>query len=128
MDRRILIVDDSPTLRKVLSFYLEKRGYGCAEAVNGRSALELLAREHFDLVILDMNMPVMSGSEVLATLREHSDDAPPILILSGDKEEETRARSLAMGAQYYMTKPFRPPAVVAMIERILPVSAEVGKA
>ena len=121
MDRRILIVDDSPTLRKVLSFYLGKRGYGCAEAVNGRSALELLAREHFDLVILDMNMPVMSGSEVLAALHDRPADAPPILILSGDREEETKARGLALGAQYYMTKPFRPPAVVAMIERILPV-------
>jgi DNA-binding response OmpR family regulator len=118
MGRRILIVDDSPTLRKVLSFYLGKRGYQCAEAFNGRAALEMLGRERFDLIILDMNMPVMSGSEVLSALQDRPETTPPILILSGDREEESRARGLALGAQYYMTKPFQPPAVVDMIERI----------
>ncbi len=118
MGRRILIVDDSPTLRKVLGFYLGKRGYDCAEAVNGRIALDLLEKEHFDLMILDMNMPVLAGAEVLAALQGGPGIAPPILILSADREEESRARGLSLGAQYYMTKPFQPPAVVQMIERI----------
>jgi two-component system, OmpR family, alkaline phosphatase synthesis response regulator PhoP len=119
LSRSVLIIDDAPTLRKVLNFYLSQKGYKIREANNGKVGLDFIEREKFDIIILDMRMPVMSGAEVLAILKDKPDLNTPILILSADKEEETRARSLIMGAVYYMTKPFKPQEVVSQIEVIL---------
>jgi DNA-binding response OmpR family regulator len=118
MSRKILVIDDSPTLRKLLRFYLKKKGYDVHEAHNGRVGLGSIARETFDLIILDMAMPVMSGAEVLEQLKEMKAFKIPILILSADKEEESKAIGISLGASYYMTKPFKPPEVVARIEEI----------
>jgi DNA-binding response OmpR family regulator len=118
MNRRILVIDDSPTLRKLLRFYLQKKGYTVDEAHNGRVGLESISREDFDLIILDMAMPVMNGAEVLDRLKVMDGFKTPILILSADKEEESKAFGIQLGASYYMTKPFKPPEVVARIEEI----------
>jgi DNA-binding response OmpR family regulator len=88
-------------------------------AKNGKLGLQAIAREMFDLIILDMKMPVMNGLEVLETLKEKQDFSVPILILSADKEEESKAAGIAFGASYYLTKPFKPAEVVARIEDIL---------
>lgn len=119
MNEKILVIDDSPTLRKLLRFYLRKRGYSVNEANNGEVGLQTIAREMFDLIILDMNMPVKNGLEVLETLKDKHDFSVPILILSADKEEESKAAGIAFGASYYLTKPFKPPEVIARIEDIL---------
>lgn len=120
MNEKILLIDDSPTLRKLLRFYLKKRGYSVNEANNGEVGLQAIAREMFDLVILDMNMPVKNGLEVLETLKKDKKDfSVPILILSADKEEESKAAGIAFGASYYLTKPFKPAEVIARIEDIL---------
>ena len=118
MSRKILVVDDSPTLRKVLRFFLEKKGYNVEEAHNGRVGLECISREAFDLIILDMAMPIMNGAQVLERLKEMKNFKTPILILSADKEEESKATGISLGASYYMTKPFKPPEVVERIEEI----------
>ncbi len=119
MNERILVIDDSPTLRKLLRFYLKKKGYTVNEANNGKAGLELIAKEDFELVILDMNMPVMNGLEVLETLKNKEGFSVPILILSADKEEESKAAGISFGASYYLTKPFKPEEVIARIEDIL---------
>jgi DNA-binding response OmpR family regulator len=120
MNEKILLIDDSPTLRKLLRFYLKKKGYLVNEANNGEAGLQAIAREMFDLIILDMNMPVKSGLEVLETLKKDRQDfSVPILILSANKEEESKAAGIAFGASYYLTKPFKPPEVIARIEDIL---------
>jgi DNA-binding response OmpR family regulator len=118
MSRKILIVDDSPTLRKLLRFYLQKKGYTVEEAHNGRVGMECISRETFDLIILDMAMPIMNGAQVLERLKEMENFKTPILILSADKEEESKATGISLGASYYMTKPFKPPEVVERIEEI----------
>jgi len=118
MSRKILVVDDSPTLRKLLRFYLQKKGYAVEEAHNGRVGLKCISRETFDLIILDMAMPIMNGAQVLEELKEMDDFKTPILILSADKEEESKATGISLGASYYMTKPFKPPEVVERIEEI----------
>lgn len=117
MNEEILVIDDSPTLRKLLRFYLKKKGYSVHEAHNGKVGLDYIAREAFDLIILDMNMPVMNGLEVLETLKREGFSVP-ILILSADKEEESKAAGIAFGASYYLTKPFKPEEVIARIEDI----------
>ncbi len=120
MNEKILLIDDSPTLRKLLRFYLKKKGYSVNEANNGEAGLQAIAREMFDLIILDMNMPVKSGLEVLETLKKDRQDfSVPILILSANKEEESKAAGIAFGASYYLTKPFKPAEVIARIEDIL---------
>jgi DNA-binding response OmpR family regulator len=126
MSRKILVIDDSPTLRKLLKFFLKKKGYSVNEAHNGRVGLECIARETFDLIILDMAMPVMNGAEVLEKLKQMRDFHIPILILSADKEEESKAIGTSLGASYYMTKPFKPPEVVARIEEIFSERAKAN--
>jgi DNA-binding response OmpR family regulator len=118
MSRKILVIDDSPTLRKLLRFYLQKKGYAVHEAHNGRVGLEAISKEVFDFIILDMDMPVMNGAQVLEKLTQMDDFGIPILILSADKDQESRATGMKLGASYYMTKPFKPPEVVSRIEEI----------
>lgn len=118
MNEKILVIDDSPTLRKLLRFYLKKKGYSVNEANNGKVGLDTIAKEPFDLVILDMQMPIMDGLEVLKTLKNKEGFSVPILILSADKEEESKAAGIAFGASYYLTKPFKPEEVIARIEDI----------
>jgi DNA-binding response OmpR family regulator len=118
MDRQILVIDDSPTLRKLLRYYLTKKGYTVAEAFNGMEGLQRIAESRFDLIILDMTMPVMNGARVLETLKEQRDFKTPILILSADKEEQSKAAGISLGASHYMTKPFRPTEMVNRIEEI----------
>ena len=121
MNRKILIIDDSPTLRKLLRHYLQKKGYSTSEAHHGRVGLDLISKEDFDLIILDMEMPVMGGAKVLETLNEKKDFNVPILILSSDKQEESKVTGISLGAKYYMTKPFKPNEVVDRIEEIFSV-------
>ena len=118
MNSKILVIDDSPTLRKLLRFFLKKKGYDVFEAHNGRVGLEAIAKDTFDLIILDMTMPVMDGAQVLKQLKEMKEFNIPILILSADKEEESKAIGISLGASYYMTKPFKPHEVVARIQEI----------
>lgn len=119
MSRKILVIDDSPTFRKLIRFYLKKKGYIVHEAHNGKEGLECIHKDNFDLIILDMEMPVMNGAQVLEKLKETKEFNIPILILSADKEEESKATGITLGASYYMTKPFKPPEVVARIEEII---------
>ena len=119
MNERILVIDDTPTLRKLLRFYLKKKGYEVHEAHNGKVGLEAIDKKTFDLVILDLNMPVMDGFKVLKALKNKEDFSVPILILSADKEEESKAAGIVFGASYYLTKPFKPEEVIARIEDIL---------
>ncbi len=127
MNRKILIIDDSPTLRKLLRFYLKKKGYTVHEAHNGRVGLEAISKEVFDFIILDMDMPVMNGAQVLEKLTQLDDFKIPILILSADKAKDRITTGMELGASYYMTKPFKPPEVVARIEEIFKERDSKGK-
>lgn len=118
MNKRVLVIDDSPTLRKLLKLFLMKKGYIVKEAQNGKMGLEFISESDYDLIILDLNMPVMDGYEVLKRLKKMDSFTSPILILSADKEDETKAAGISMGASYYLTKPFKPDDVVSRIEEI----------
>lgn len=118
MNKKILVIDDSPTLRKLLRFYLKKKGYEVHEAHNGRVGLEAIDKEVFDFIILDMDMPVMNGAQVLEKLTQMVDFNVPVLILSADKAQESKATGMSLGASYYITKPFKPLEVVSRIEEI----------
>jgi len=117
MSHRILIVDDDPHIREVLSFALGKAGMETAEAGDGEAGLAAVERDRPDLVVLDINMPRMDGLEVCRRLRASGD--LPILFLSSRDDEIDRVVGLELGADDYVVKPFSPREVVARVAAIL---------
>ena len=102
--QRILIVDDEESVRYVFSSRLRRLGYDCTPVSSGREALEALENQDFDVVLLDVKMPGMSGLEVLRTLRpEHP--LTCVVMLSALVDAEIASAALSMGADTYLTKP-----------------------
>lgn len=117
---RILVVDDDAGNREMLSRRLKRLGHTVAVAENGRRALETLAREPFDLMLLDLQMPEINGYEVLARVR--GDEALrdlPIIVLSASDETSRVAHCIEMGAADYLAKPFEPVLLRARIDACL---------
>lgn len=104
---KVLIVDDSPTIRKMVRATLAPLQLHFDEAGNGLEAIERLAVSHFDAMVLDMNMPDMHGLEVIQYTRSYEQyKSLPILVLTTRGEPEIRQEALAAGANLYRTKPF----------------------
>ena len=101
---KILVVDDEKVLVKGIKFNLENEGYEVAAAYDGAAAVELARREHFDLIILDLMMPVLSGSDACMQIREFSN--VPIIMLTARSEDADKIMGFACGADDYVTKPF----------------------
>jgi len=114
---RILIVDDDPQIRRVLRTALVAQGYEVADTRNGEEALEKLRDEKIDLVILDVNMPGMSGMETCREIRSTSDI--PIIMLTVRDAEPDKVEALDAGADDYITKPFGSPELLARIRAAL---------
>jgi two-component system OmpR family response regulator len=115
--QRILIVDDDPHIREVVRFALEKEGFHTVEAADGRQALERFATTSVDLVVLDVMMPEMDGTEVCRRLRATS--TVPIVFLSSRDEEIDSIVGLELGGDDYVTKPFSPRELVARVRAVL---------
>jgi two-component system KDP operon response regulator KdpE len=116
-EARILVVDDDPQIRRVLRTTLIAQGYEVADDRNGEEALERIRSEKLDLVILDMNMPGMSGLETCRLIRSRSDVA--IIMLSVRDAEADKVEALDAGADDYITKPFGSPELLARIRAAL---------
>lgn len=117
MAKRILLVDDEPLILKGLKFSLENDGYETDTAADGEEALEKLRSEQYDLVLLDVMLPKLSGIEVCQQVRETSDI--PIIMLTAKGEDMDKILGLEYGADDYMTKPFNILEVKARIKSIL---------
>jgi two-component system OmpR family response regulator len=115
--RQVLIADDDPHIREVVSFALEKDGYSPLEATDGRETLEMVDEHAPDLVILDIMMPEMDGTDVCKKLRADSD--VPIVFLSSRDDEVDRVVGLELGGDDYVTKPFSPRELVARVKAVL---------
>jgi DNA-binding response OmpR family regulator len=118
MRRRILIVEDDRTLRQALTFNLEREGYEVRSAVDGQQALDWARSDQFDLILLDVMLPGMSGIEVLRVLRSEG-TATPVIVLSAKGDEIDRVVGLKVGADDYVAKPFSRPELLARIEAVL---------
>jgi adenylate cyclase len=107
---KVLLVDDSRLIRMGLRRSLEEIGLkDITEAGDGREAIETLVREHFDLMLLDMEMPEMNGMEVLAVLRDTPHHPwPPVIVISGGTSLDDAVRCIELGAEDYLSKPFNP--------------------
>jgi len=115
---KVLVVDDDRDLVELLDYALRRESYEVARAYDGEAALETLGREHPDLVILDINLPKLAGFVVLERIR-HIDEHIAVLLLSARQDESDVLRGLQLGADDYMTKPFRPKELVARVKAIL---------
>jgi signal transduction histidine kinase len=119
---RILIVDDIADNRAILGRRFERRGFAIAEADSGLGALEIIARETFDVVLLDVMMPDINGLEVLKRIREHHSDVElPVIMVTGKTESADIVEALTAGANDYITKP------VDFAVALLRVSTQVGR-
>jgi len=114
---QILVVDDDANIRQVLRFALEQAGYAVDEAENGAAGLERFEQYRPDLVILDVMMPEMDGTEVCRRIRRVSE--VPVLFLSSRDDEIDRVVGLELGADDYVAKPFSPRELVARVKAIL---------
>jgi len=117
MQRTVLVVDDDPHIRDLLTFGLGKAGLATREAGDGEAALAAIAEQRPDLVILDINMPRMDGIEVCRRIRAQGD--LPVLFLSSRDDEIDRILGIELGADDYVVKPFSPREVVARVAAIL---------
>ncbi len=120
---RVLIVDDSPTMRHLLAAAVGRvRPLEIVEAENGLDALRKLSEASVDIVITDINMPVMDGLKLIRRIRDdprHHD--VPIVVVTTEVNEEDRRRAIGLGANAYVTKPIRAPQVVDIVRRLLGV-------
>jgi DNA-binding response OmpR family regulator len=115
--KTILIVDDEPKLREVVSSYLKNEGFLTLVASNGKDALHYISAKNVDLVVLDLMLPDMSGEEICQAIRRQF--SVPILMLTAKVNEEDRIKGLSIGADDYMIKPFSPRELVLRVKTIL---------
>lgn len=115
---RVLIVDDEPAMRQGLADNLEFEGYETDQAANGREGLEKILSSKYDLVVLDVMMPEMSGFDVCREIRQKNIRVP-VILLTAKGEEIDKVLGLELGADDYMTKPFSLRELIARIKSVL---------
>lgn len=116
MNKTILIVDDELRMRKLVADFLLREGYTILEAGDGQAALDILAREKIDLVILDVMMPEHDGWTVCREIRKRS--AIPVIMLTAKGEEVDQLFAFEIGADEYITKPFSPKILTARVNAL----------
>ncbi|HEY2717800.1 MAG TPA: response regulator transcription factor [Solirubrobacterales bacterium] len=117
--RRVLVVDDEPTIVEIVGRYLERAGYEAAGAADGFQALEAAATARPDLVVLDLMLPGIDGIEVMRRLRELPGPPLAVILLTARGEESDRLVGLRQGADDYVVKPFSPAELVARVGAVL---------
>jgi len=118
---RCLVVEDSQVMRQLLVFALNRvRDMEVVEAADGVDALRKLQVGRFDIIITDINMPIMDGLKLIKRVRsDESYKLVPIIVVTTEGSQEDRSRALALGANAYITKPIQGPQVVAKVKELL---------
>lgn len=116
----ILAVDDSASMRQMVSFTLKSAGYQVTEAVDGQDAWEKAGTRQFDLVLTDQNMPQLDGIGLTRKLREHPQfKSTPILILTTESSDQMKQLGRAAGATGWLVKPFDPAKLIEVIRKVI---------
>jgi len=119
--RKVLIVDDSISMRQMVSFTLREGGFDVVEAEHGQDALDKLKTAVVDLIITDLNMPVMDGITLIQNVRKHpAMKSKPVLMLTTEGLAAKKEQGKAAGATGWIVKPFDPEKLLATIARVLP--------
>jgi two-component system chemotaxis response regulator CheY len=124
-DQRILIVEDSPTMRQLLVFALKRlKGAELVEAQDGMDGLRKVTGDQFDLAFIDINMPVMDGLKLISLIRgEPSLASMPICVITTEGAKEDRERAISLGANEYLTKPIQANKVLTVAKGLLKLEA-----
>jgi two-component system KDP operon response regulator KdpE len=126
---RVLAIDDNPQILKLIQVNLQARGYAVTVASSGEQALELFRPDQFDLVLLDLILPGLSGIEVCMQIRDQTD--VPVIVLSARDEEKLKVHALDAGADDYVTKPFSQEELLARVRAVMrrsrPGPAKIGE-
>lgn len=121
MSRTVLVVDDSRSMRQMVAHTLQTAGYGVLEAADGKEALQHLDQGAVNLIITDLNMPVMDGITFIRTARTRAKHAfTPILMLTTEAGENRKLEGKAAGATGWIVKPFDPQKLLQVVSRVLP--------
>jgi two-component system, chemotaxis family, chemotaxis protein CheY len=119
--RRILLVDDSATIRQLLKFGLSRIANAtCDEAADGQQALKMVDKQHYDLILADINMPVMDGLKMLEELRRKPEHcAIPVVMITTEGADVDQQKAIEKGASAYLTKPVQIPQFLEVVEGFL---------
>ena len=120
MTKTIMIIDDSASIRLVVSIALKKAGYDVLEAEDGEDALNKLTGQKVHLIVCDVNMPNMDGISFLKAVKQNqSYKFTPIIMLTTESQEEKKQEGRAAGAKAWVVKPFKPDRMIAAIEKLI---------
>jgi len=121
---KILIVEDSPTMRQLISFALKRlRGIKIVEANDGVDGLKKLSGDKFDLIFTDINMPIMDGLKLVSLVRNDPGyRETPIVVITTEGAQEDRERALALGANDYITKPIQANRILEVAKALLKIA------
>jgi two-component system chemotaxis response regulator CheY len=118
--KTILAVDDSASIRQLVTFTLQEAGYEVLAAVDGIDALQQISGRHVNLIITDLNMPNMDGIELVRKVRSSASyKFVPILMLTTESLPEKRQEGKAAGATGWIVKPFNPPQLLAVVQKVM---------
>ena len=120
MNKKIMTVDDSSTIRQMLNFTLQDAGYDVIEAVDGQDACDKLKENPVSMVITDLNMPRMDGIELIREVRKDpANRFVPIIMLTTESQEKKKQEGKAAGASGWIVKPFSPEQLLAVVKMVL---------
>ena len=120
MNKTILAVDDSASIRQLVSLTLKNAGFNVVEAADGKDGLDKLSQGKIDLVITDLNMPVMDGIEMIRQIRSgDTHKFIPIILLTTESQEGKKKEGKQAGATGWIVKPFKPEQLVAVAQKVL---------
>lgn len=108
MKTRILVVEDDPMISEMMDIILSQAGYDVVVAATGEAAMDVLGRMRFSLVLMDYQMPRMSGLEVVATMKRKRRAMPPVIMVTADRNVGTVQQAVQLGCVGYVAKPFTP--------------------
>lgn len=120
MSKVIMTVDDSVSIRQMVSFTLEQAGYGVIEAVDGQDALDKLGGNTIHMMITDLHMPNVNGIELITQVRAKPEfKFIPIIMLTTESQDSTKQEGKAAGATGWIVKPFKPEQLLMVIKKVL---------
>ena len=120
MGKTILIVDDSASMRQLVTFALTGAGYEVVSAVHGKDALEKLKTAKVEMVVTDLNMPEMDGIELIKNVRSNAASKfTPILMLTTESQESKKLEGKQAGASGWLVKPFKPEELVGLVQKFV---------
>lgn len=120
MNKTIMAVDDSASVRQMVSFTLREAGYAVIEACDGKDALLKLSSGPFNLILTDLNMPNMDGIELIRKVRQDPKyKFIPILLLTTESQNEKKLEGKAAGATGWIVKPFKPEQLISVVKKVI---------